>query len=66
MQLEMGISTMRYLPARGTAGFERSLVSGNRREPAPPPMMMARVFCLMERYLPEVIGIGEWGCGRMM
>src|SRR6187402_1097145 len=42
MQLEMGISTRRYLPARGTAGLERSLVSGNRRVPAPPPMMTAK------------------------
>src|SRR3954451_564917 len=43
MQFEIGISTRRYLPASGTAGFERSLVSGKRRVPAPPPMMMARV-----------------------
>ena len=39
MQLEMGISTKRYLPANGTAGLERSLVSGNKRVPCPPPMM---------------------------
>ncbi len=39
MQLEMGMSTRRYLPARGTAGFARSLVSGNSRVPCPPPMM---------------------------
>src|SRR5512137_721270 len=39
MQFEMGISTRRYLPASGTAGFERSLVSGNKRVPCPPPMI---------------------------
>ena len=39
MQLEMGMSTSRYLPASGTAGLARSLVSGNNREPWPPPMM---------------------------
>src|SRR5437773_10683990 len=39
MQLEIGISTRRYLPASGTAGFERSLVSGNRRLPCPPPII---------------------------
>src|SRR3989442_2175582 len=39
MQLEMGMSTSRYLPARGTAGLARSLVSGNSRLPCPPPMM---------------------------
>src|SRR2546421_10288029 len=40
MQLEIGISTSRYLPASGTAGLARSRVSGNRRVPWPPPMMM--------------------------
>src|SRR6185437_4291529 len=39
MQLEMGMSTMRYLPASGTAGLARSLVSGNNRVPWPPPIM---------------------------
>jgi hypothetical protein len=28
MQLERGISTIRNLPPNGTAGFERSFVSG--------------------------------------
>src|SRR5262245_53354590 len=42
MQFEIGISTMRYLPARGTAGFARSLVSGNNRVPAPPPSTTER------------------------
>src|SRR5579871_466227 len=39
MQFEIGMSTMRYLPARGTAGLARSFVSGKSRVPAPPPMM---------------------------
>src|ERR1051326_344581 len=39
MQLEMGISTRRYLPARGTAGLARSFVNGKRRVPCPPPMI---------------------------
>src|SRR2546429_9457961 len=39
IQLEMGMSTNRYLPARGTAGLARSLVSGNKRVPCPPPMI---------------------------
>src|SRR6266446_925788 len=39
MQLEIGMSTSRYFPASGTAGLERSLVSGNRRLPCPPPMI---------------------------
>src|ERR1051325_999386 len=39
MQLEIGMSTMRYLPASGTAGLARSFVSGNNRVPCPPPMM---------------------------
>src|ERR1700726_2006578 len=43
-QLLMGISTSRYFPAKGTAGFDRSFVKGNRRVPAPPPMTIARVL----------------------
>jgi hypothetical protein len=35
--LDMGISTSLYLPAIGTAGFERLAVSGYNLEPAPPP-----------------------------
>src|SRR5215218_4733513 len=42
MQLEIGTSTRRYLPASGTAGLARSLVSGKSRVPAPPPRMTAR------------------------
>ena len=44
MQLLTGISTKRYFPARGTAGFERSLVKGKSRDPTPPPMMMESVL----------------------
>src|SRR4051812_10282815 len=40
-QLLIGISTNRYLPARGTAGLQRSAVNGCNRVPRPPPMMMA-------------------------
>src|SRR6202051_4080418 len=43
-QLLIGISTNRYLPPSGTAGLARSLVRGNSRVPAPPPMIMASVF----------------------
>src|SRR5215831_20127831 len=39
MQLEIGMSTRRYLPASGTAGLALSLVSGNNRVPCPPPMI---------------------------
>src|SRR6266404_1997272 len=35
----MGISTRRYFPANGTAGFARSLVNGKSRLPCPPPMI---------------------------
>src|SRR5262245_18985151 len=42
MQLEIGMSMSRYLPATGTAGLERDRVSGNSREPRPPPRMRAR------------------------
>src|SRR5262249_2343129 len=42
------MSTKRYLPASGTAGLARSFVSGNKRVPAPPPMMMERVLLVRE------------------
>src|SRR3954468_8275225 len=42
MQLLMGTSISRYLPATGTAGLARSWVSGNRRAPWPPPRMRLR------------------------
>src|SRR5215813_7764891 len=46
MQLEIGTSTRRYLPPSGTAGFDRSRVSGNKRLPAPPPRITASMLCL--------------------
>src|ERR1019366_487382 len=47
MQLEIGMSTSRYLPASGTAGLARSFVSGNRRVPCPPPMMTQRTLLVL-------------------
>ena len=41
MQFEIGISTNRYLPAKGTAGLDLSSVKGNKRAPCPPPMTTA-------------------------
>jgi len=41
MQLLIGISTKRYLPAIGTAGFERAAVNGYNLVPAPPPRITA-------------------------
>src|SRR5919107_5573856 len=46
MQFEIGMSTSLYLPPRGTAGFERCCVRGERRVPAPPPSITARMFGL--------------------
>ncbi len=46
MQFEIGISTMRYFPPKGTAGFERSFVKGNSREPLPPPSTMDRTLAI--------------------
>ena len=43
-QLEIGISTSRYLPAIGTAGLERLAVKGYNRVPAPPPKITANTF----------------------
>ena len=39
----MGISTNRYLPAIGTAGFDLLAVSGYNLDPAPPPKIMETV-----------------------
>ncbi len=41
-QLLIGMSISRYWPAIGTAGFDRSCVSGKSRVPWPPPRMIAR------------------------
>jgi hypothetical protein len=37
----MGISTKRYLPAIGTAGFDLLAVNGYNLVPAPPPRITA-------------------------
>ncbi len=52
VQLEIGMSTRRYFPANGTAGFERSIVRGYSRVPFPPPNTIAIAFCL---FLPMFI-----------
>ena len=44
MQFEIGMSTNRYFPAIGTAGFDRLSVNGYKREPCPPPKIMANVL----------------------
>src|SRR5260370_36428201 len=44
MQLEIGISRRRYLPASGTAGLARSLVRGKTRVPWPQPMITERTL----------------------
>src|SRR5262245_8369642 len=44
MQLLMGMSMSRYLPAIGTAGLLRSIVSGYRRVPRPPPRIRLSTF----------------------
>src|SRR5678816_3505087 len=48
----MGISTSRYLPANGTAGFARSLVNGNNRVPWPPPIMTERTLLVLIDWRP--------------
>src|SRR5688572_1598408 len=45
-KLDSTKSTMRYLPPKGTAGLPRSLVSGDKRSPFPPAMMMPNTFDL--------------------
>src|SRR5438045_6978061 len=56
MQLEIGMSTRRYLPARGTAGLARSFVNGNSRVPAPPPIITDRTLLVFgDMRLPCVI-----------
>ncbi len=39
-ELEMGISTSRYLPPMGTAGLARSRVRGKSLLPCPPPRII--------------------------
>src|SRR5262245_37584896 len=47
MQLLIGMSIRRYLPAMGTAGLLRSIVNGNRRVPRPPPRMRLSTVCMV-------------------
>src|SRR6185369_13784003 len=44
MQFESAMSTSRYFPPSGTAGFDRCWVSGKRRLPPPPPRITAKSF----------------------
>ena len=46
----MGISINRYLPASGTAGFDRIEVRGESRVPRPPPKTIATTFFMMVVY----------------
>src|ERR1043165_2995281 len=46
MQLLIGMSMSRYLPATGTAGLLRRAVNGYSRVPRPPPRMRLRTFCM--------------------
>src|SRR5437870_10401330 len=71
MQLEIGISTRRYLPARGTAGLARSLVRGNKRVPCPPPMITESTLlvlidwrCIMTRSQPSRFRVTYRGTPR--
>src|SRR5687768_17251921 len=59
MQFEIGISTRRYLPASGTAGLDRSRVSGKSRVPCPPPMMMERTLLILTE-VSFAAGIQPW------
>src|SRR5438067_11259105 len=54
---------MRYLPPNGTAGLERSAVSGNRLSPLPPARLMASTRGVGEIVLSfsaGVILVGVW------
>ena len=46
MQLEIGISTSLYLPAKGTAGLLLVAVRGESLDPAPPPKIIAITLVL--------------------
>src|SRR5438128_1831291 len=62
MQLLMGMSIRRYLPAIGTAGLLRSMVKGKSREPRPPPRMrLSTSCCMVGTQLGEwLVVIGKW------
>ena len=44
IQFEIGISTNLYFPPIGTAGFDLVSVNGNKRDPCPPPKIIATTF----------------------
>ena len=44
MQLDRVRSMRRYIPPKGIAGFERSLVRGINLSPLPPAMIKAKQF----------------------
>ena len=53
IQLLMGTSINRYLPANGTAGFDRFWVRGNSRVPRPPPIINPKTsFIIIATYIP--------------
>jgi hypothetical protein len=43
----MGISTSRYFPPKGTAGFALAWVKGNNRVPLPPPNTIDKTSDMM-------------------
>src|SRR3712207_1156070 len=63
MQFEIGMSTSLYLPPSGTAGFERVSVSGDRRVPAPPPRITARMLGLFGAIFPPDLFSCSLACG---
>jgi len=48
MQLLIGMSISRYLPASGTAGLALIFVNGYKRDPFPPPRIMASTLFMNE------------------
>lgn len=46
-QLEIGMSTRRYLPAIGTAGLDRVCVNGDNLEPWPPPRITPKTLSVI-------------------
>ena len=47
---------MRYLPAKGTAGFARCWVSGRSRSPRPPARIMVKTSRMVHTFS------GDWCC----
>lgn len=64
MQLLMGMSTSLYLPASGTAGLQRYFVSGYKRVPRPPPMIMLITFFVMSCQFLINCGVRRFAGGR--